>query len=331
MFTNLEALSKDSTRRFSLVVQGGGMRGVYSAGVLACFDNYGLQTHIKSISGSGTGAMNAAYFIANQPGSVNVYTSLLSNKEFINLARPRKKIDIDYMVDVALHQKFPIDVEALKSSPVDLDIVLTEAQTGQKVVLTKHQAFTRIYEEFRATSALPVFYDKKVPLSDGFYIDGEVSDLLPVDVALQHNPTDIIVVMTRPLSYYTRTSIIRPAYKRLMKKAAKYQSAAVRDMLPTNEAILKKNVASIKHGAVNGVQLHLIAPDKELKVNLASTDSARLESAAESGWKAAEAFLQARYHVAQDAEFSEVFDEEKAIKPEKISYIDTAPKKQRRS
>ncbi len=161
MFTNLDAITKDSTRRFSVVVQGGGMRGVYSAGVLACFDQHDVQERLISVTGSSLGAMNAAYFLAGQPGMVNIYTSLLSNKEFVNLARPRKKIDIDYMVDVALHQKFPIDVEALKLSKPELDIVLTEARTGKKFVMNKHQAFTRLYEEFRATTALPVLYDRK--------------------------------------------------------------------------------------------------------------------------------------------------------------------------
>ncbi len=328
MATLLEAM-QDNNRRFSIVVQGGGMRGVYSAGALACLDHYELQKNIVSVTGSSAGALNAAYFIAEQPGMVNTYTSLLSNKEFINLARSRKKVDVDYMIDIALHQKFPIDIVALKSSPVELDIVLTEARTGAKKVVSKHSAFTQIYEEFRATSALPVLYDKKVMVANEFYIDGGVSDLLPVDVAIDHKPTDILVIMTRPLSFYTRRSPFRPSIKRLLKKAAKYQSAAVREMLPTNEAMLKKNITSIKNGTTHGVQIHLIAPKRELKIGIASIDSARLESAAEQGWKAAEDLLNSEYReIALDKPAtSQVFDDVKPERLEKVRYIDDAPKK----
>ncbi len=122
-----------------------------------------------------------------------------------------------------------------------------------------------------------------------------MSDLIPVDVAIEHKPTDIIVIMTRPLSFYTRRSLFRPTIKQLMRRAAKYQSAAVREMLPTNEQTLRNNVERIKAGRVGDIQIHVIAPKRELKIGLASIDSARLEQAAEDGWKAAEDFLQAKY------------------------------------
>jgi len=79
---------------------------------------------------------------------------------------------------------------------------MTNAKNGRKVVVSDHHKFAQIYEEFRATAALPILYDKPVLVDGKAYIDGGVSDLLPVDVAIKLGCTDIVVVMTRQMSSY---------------------------------------------------------------------------------------------------------------------------------
>lgn len=334
MPTLLETLTnKKSTHRFALVVQGGGMRGVYSAGVLACFDYYKLQDRFIAVTGSAAGALNAGYFLAEQPGAVNIYTSLLASKSFVDLGRRAKRVDIDYMIDNALHDHFPIDIETLKKAKPAFDIVLTDADTGKKVILDQHGSFAKIYEEFRATTALPVLYDRKIPVKDGYFIDGGVSDLLPVDVASRHSPTDIIVIMTRPLGFYTKRSLFKPTVKKIIRQAAKYQSAAVRDMLPTNEKLLHQNIQAISSGHIGNAAIHLITPKSDIGVGLASIDSTKLEAAGEAGWRDAETFLHHEFTTQESYPIEEQLAEpepetiapEPVIDPEDSRYMEETP------
>lgn len=290
--TILDALKDTSVkRRWALVVQGGGMRGVYSAGALACFDHYDLQDCFDYAVGSSAGAMNAAYFLADQPGAVNVYTSLLSKKEFVDLTRKRKKIDIDYMVDVALHEQYPVDTAKLAKARAELDVVVTDADDGERIIIRDKKQFGDIYEQFRATSAMPVLYDRKVPLKQHFLVDGGVSDLIPIDVAVENQPTHVIVIMTRPLKFYTRKSLIKPAVRKLVRKAAKYQSVAIRDMLPTNELRLAANIRAVESKQIGSTHIYALFPKKEIPVGTATIDRAKLEISAERGWQDADNFL----------------------------------------
>ncbi|HIF10380.1 MAG TPA: hypothetical protein EYQ81_11485 [Sneathiellales bacterium] len=89
--------------RLGLVLQGGGMRGAYSIGALSVLQDEELQTAFDVVVGSSAGAVNGAYFLASQcQDSIRAYVEELSNKRFINLFRPRKILEIDFLIDEML-------------------------------------------------------------------------------------------------------------------------------------------------------------------------------------------------------------------------------------
>lgn len=282
----------DPKRTVAMVIQGGGMRGVYSAGILGCFLNEGLQEGFKHVIANSAGALNAGYFLSRQSGAVNVYIDLLSNKRFIDLKRQSKKIDIDYMVYVALHNYYPIDLKALNETKTKFHVIVTDAQSGKRVIISDHQKFQQIYEEFRATSALPIFYDKAVKLNRRYFIDGGVSDLIPVMVAGNYHPTDIVVIMTRPLADYKRRMAITAATKNLIKKVARNQSLPVQDQLPTNQVRLKHNIDALQKGTIGDARIHLLCPKVKLEVGAATINREKLERVAELGWSDALEFIE---------------------------------------
>lgn len=287
----LLSILKDPTRNVALVIQGGGMRGVYSAGILGCFLENGLGDSFKDVVANSAGALNAGYFLSAQAGAMNVYIDLLSNKKFINLKRQAKKIDIDYMVDVALHNYYPIDLEALNNAKSKFHVIVTDAQSGKRVIISDHKKFKEIYEEFRATSALPVFYDKAVKINKHYFIDGGVSDLIPVLVAASYKPTDIVVIMTRPLGDYKRRMALTTATRGLIKQVARNQSLPVQNQLPTNQVRLKHNIEALQSGQVGDAKIHLLCPTSKLEVGATTINREKLERVAELGWADAETFL----------------------------------------
>jgi predicted patatin/cPLA2 family phospholipase len=284
--------NKNDKRIFGLVLQGGGMRGVYSAGAFAPLAAYGFQDTFEHVIGSSAGAINGAYLMGGMAESYKVYEDELTNKNFVNLARRDKKVDVDYAIDVALHQKNPVNIERLRRAHTTLHVVMTNARTGKKEVISDHHKFLEIYEELRATAALPFLYDKKIKIRDTEYIDGGVSDLLPVDVAVQLGCTDIMVVMTQQVSSFRfdrrHTRLVNHLIRRFAKKTS---TAAVRKILPTNEKVLKANLRLLRHPAKK-IRIYLLEPsDEQILVSLATTDKPKVAALATLGVRDMDAFL----------------------------------------
>jgi predicted patatin/cPLA2 family phospholipase len=182
------ASEPDNPARPALVVQGGGMRGIYSLSALAELERLGLRDAFSRVIGSSAGAINGAYFLAGQAEeSISIYTEDLSNKQFVDPRRFWKIVDVDYMIDV-LKEKHHLDTEEMRRAPATLYTVLTDAKTAEARVVSSRDRSLDIYEVFRATAALPGLYGKKIAIEDDpgarRYIDGGVSDLLPLERVL---------------------------------------------------------------------------------------------------------------------------------------------------
>jgi predicted patatin/cPLA2 family phospholipase len=167
--------SKADKRVFGLVLQGGGMRAAYAAGAVVPLIQYEFTNAFEHVVGSSAGAINGAYFIDKHLETKDAYMYDLSNKNFVNLLRSEKKIDIDYAVDTVLKQKYPLNISNLNRAHAKLHTVLTDAKTGKLVVISDHKKFAEIYEELRATAAIPILYDKSVIVGGTYYVDGGVA------------------------------------------------------------------------------------------------------------------------------------------------------------
>ena len=259
------------------------MRGVYSAASITPLLEYGFANVFEHVIGSSAGAINGAYFLSTDVETFHTYTDDLTNKNFVNLLRTDKKVDIDYLVDIVMKHKRPINIQKLLHANGELHIVLTDARTGKAVVISDHQQFLEIYEEFRATAALPILYDRPVKVGGKWFIDGGVSDLLPIDVALKLGCTDILVVMTKPLADYHFDKRRQRLVKHLVHRYASDQPASFRQILPTNERTLKLNLHYISH-PLKKFRLYALEPsDSESLVGLATINKKKVSELAQLG------------------------------------------------
>jgi len=282
---------KNDKRVFGLVVQGGGMRAAYSAGAIAPLIEYGFADTFEHVVGSSAGAINGAYFMGADADTMLTYTDDLTNKNFVNLLRREKKVDIDYLVDAVMKHKRPVNITNLLKSHSQLHVVMTDARTGKKVVLSDHQKFVNIYEEFRATAALPILYDKPVLVDDKYYIDGGVSDLLPVDIAVKLGCTDIVVIMTQQISSYHFDRRHTRLVNHLIRKFAQGQPVAVRKVLPTNEHLLQVNLRRLLRPNKK-IRIFVLEPsNEEMLISLYTTDKPKVETLAKLGVTDMDVFL----------------------------------------
>lgn len=276
-------LARRGGRRFGLVVQGGGMRGVYSMGALTALEEAGLRESFDIVVGSSSGAINAAYFLSGQAAeAVDLYTRHLNNRKFINSLRLRKIVDIDFLVDVVLKQRRPLGLEILRTSPSLLEVVVVNAETGQPEVVTSRDDGYDFYEVIRATAALPGLYNRKVRLGNGRYVDGGLVDALPVGRALEDGADVVLTVATRLFGYRDEGS--GWLYRRIARLLAHGQTPAIRSLLGYPNRLLNETLRLLEDQADAPFPGWCVWPsDPSVLVDRTTIDGSQLRRCADMG------------------------------------------------
>jgi len=183
-----------------LVLQGGGMRGSYSIGVLVALTEMGLHTAFDHVFGVSSGAVNGAYFVAGQAKlAAKGYVEDLASKRFLSFARPGKFLDIDFMIDTVVKARKPLDLTRFRNSPATMHIGLTDYRTGGGVIVTNRDRGVDVAEALRATAALPLLYGKAVRVNGKKCLDGSVADPVPLSRAVERGCRRILLVLTSQL------------------------------------------------------------------------------------------------------------------------------------
>ncbi len=261
----------------ALVIQGGGMRGIYSAGAMTALAEIGLADSFSHIFASSSGAINGAYLLAGQtdlliPG----YAQYLNSKSpFIRYWRLNKIVDIDYLVDnVLMHSTFPLDVKAVIESPTTLHTLLTNFHTAENVDIDSKRIRANdnsghfLYEVLRATSALPLFYGRVIKINDVGYVDGGITDAIPLLRAIQTGCTDITVIATRGPNFRRNR---KSGFNRILGSLALISHpTALRKALLNEDYLFNETMRKLQ-----GID----DADKELKITLVyPSDNSRLAS-----------------------------------------------------
>ncbi len=271
-------------RELALVVQGGGMRGVYSMGALWALEERGLSDSFDVVIGSSAGAINGAYLLAGQAqAAVDVYVEYLSNKHFVNFLRLNRVVDIDYLVDDVLKVKCALDIKAIQASRSLLEVVLTHAETGKAHVVSGHDPDLDLYEVIRATAALPGLYNRKISIGGQPYIDGGVADGVPVVYAAETGAKRILSVLTRSPGF--RKLDAHPVQRQALKLLAAGQSPAIKAMMGRQD-LLFNQAMNLMEGKEQRDGLHVWSvwpSDTEKLVGRTTSDKQRLRQCAEMG------------------------------------------------
>jgi predicted acylesterase/phospholipase RssA len=185
-----------------LVLEGGGARAAYSAGLVHALAECGVRP--KVVIGTSSGSINAAFFASGQTATVvDLWANYVPGKHFISWRRQLTPfggpgLAVDDMLDrVMVGQSLFDPVAATRGDPV-LYVAVTDVSTGAGV-LVKPDA-SNVIEWLRASLALPVGYNRVVRIGDRGFIDGGVALPVPFDEPLEaacEGPT--VVVLTRKM------------------------------------------------------------------------------------------------------------------------------------
>lgn len=182
---------------------GGGMRGIYAAGVLDyCMDQ---NIHFDLAIGVSAGSANLASYAAGQRGrNFQFYTEYAFRKQYMSLSNfmERKSyVDLDYVYGTLSRAdgENPLDYAALRDSPTEFYVVATEAETGQVHYFDKSDVHQDDYNIMKASSALP-FACKPYPIGGTVYYDGALGDPVPIEKAFQLGCDRVVLLLTKPVN-----------------------------------------------------------------------------------------------------------------------------------
>mgnify|MGYP002573237426 CR=1 FL=1 len=200
-----------------LVLEGGGMRGIYTIGVLDLFDEYGIW--FDYVIGVSAGACNGASFVSGQRGrSLRINTGYLRDKRYLGLqsfVKTKSLFGMDFIFREIPDRLDPFDYKAFHAAPCEFVVGVTDVQTGGTVYFGK-ESMQGQCDVLRASSSIPVF-SPPVAIQGREYLDGGTTDAIPVRKALADGCDSLVVVLTRQRGYQKRPEGMRSIYRRVLK------------------------------------------------------------------------------------------------------------------
>jgi predicted patatin/cPLA2 family phospholipase len=176
------AMSSHTASRV-LLVEGGGLRGAFGAGVLEALLGGGFEqpAAFDDVIAVSSGAPTAAYAIAGQiADGVRIWEQYTSGDQLIsprNLLRGAPLMDIDRLVGV-FERVVPLAADRLGSARTRLWIGVTDCRNGEGALVRATPS--NVFSLLRATMALPVAYGKVVRVGGVPYVDGGVAAAVPI-------------------------------------------------------------------------------------------------------------------------------------------------------
>ncbi len=193
--------AREDGRRIALVIEGGGMRGVVSAGMTAAIEQLGLTNAFDEVHGASAGAFNAAFLIAEQASYLTgLYQHGFGNPRFVsarNLVRGRSLFNMDYVVNEVWRSQRPLHTDRILASAIELHCTATDVEEARIVDLTSLRDDAEIRSAMLASARLPWLAGAPVPFRGRMLFDATLAEAVPVHVP-RRTATDMLVLQTRP-------------------------------------------------------------------------------------------------------------------------------------
>jgi predicted patatin/cPLA2 family phospholipase len=200
----------DDGARIALVVEGGAMRGVISAGMVWALEDLGYVDAFDAVYGSSAGAINAAYFLAGQAGlGTTIYYEDINNTSFIRLGRAvvrRPIVNLGYLLDDVAIRRKPLRVDRVLTSPSPLSVLATDIDRQSPHVFNAFATARSLFAALRAGATMPVVAGDPFVHDGGRYLDASLSEPIPVPAAEANGCTHALVLLTRSGAMQARPS-----------------------------------------------------------------------------------------------------------------------------
>ena len=264
--------------KIGLVLEGGAMRGMYTAGVLDTFlDKDFWVDGIISVS---AGALFGVNYPSRQKGRAIRYNKkFISDKRYISfksLVSTGNIVNKDFAFYEVPFKYDVFDNKTFKESDIDFYVAVTNLQTAQAEYVKLIDPLAQM-EVLRATSAMP-YVSRPVEIGGIPYLDGAIADSIPVEQMQKLGYDKIIVILTRTLDY--RKSKLMAWIAKWFYRRYPYFADAVNQRY----AMYNRQFENVIKLAEKG-DIFVIRPSVDLKIKRIEKDPNKLQAMYELGMK----------------------------------------------
>ena len=273
-------------RKTALVLEGGGMRGVFTSGVLDAFMKHDLTfPYIVAVS---AGACNGMSYVSHQPRRARISNiDYLARYKYIGLRHLVTQgciFDRELLYDKFPNQYLPFDFDTFFSSSMTFEMVTTNCLTGQPMYLSERHDRQRALDIVRASSSLP-FVSKIVDVDGIPMLDGGIVDSIPLQHAIDMGHPSNVLVLTRNRGYRDTgkdMKIPRFIYRKYPR---------LREVLSRRLAAYNAQLEYVERMEDEG-RVICIRPERPMEVDRIEKDIAKLERLYEEGFALGERFCE---------------------------------------
>lgn len=272
-------------RKTGLVLEGGGMRGVFTSGVLDAFMKHELYfNYVVAVS---AGACNGLSYMSRQPRRARLSNiDMLVKYNYIGLRHLVTQgciFDPELLYDRFPNELIPYDYDTYFSSPATFEMVVTNCNTGRAEYLTEKDGDRqRLLDICRASSSLP-YVSKVIDVDGQPYLDGGIVDSIPVQRAIETGHEKNVLVLTRNRGYRNTSKdlkIPRFVYKNYPR---------LRVTLSRRIAEYNRQLDMVEQMEDRG-EVMVIRPMRPMEVDRIEKDEKKLEALYEEGFQLGEEF-----------------------------------------
>lgn len=264
-----------------LVLEGGGMKGVYTAGVLDFFLDKGVE--FSSVYGVSAGACSMCSYLSKQrERALNVTIDYLDSKKYCSwesLLATGNLFNVDTCYSLIPDYLDPFDHETFEKYQGKAYSVVTNIETGRPEYLRLRDLRKDIIK-VRASASLPLV-SRNVEIDGKYYLDGGVSDSIPLQKSVMDGNRKNVVIMTKEIGYIRKPA--ETAQLALLKvRYLRYPK--VHELMSSRHLRYNECVKYIEEQSRSG-QAFVIRPKKKSSVGRIEKDKTKLMELYQKGYQ----------------------------------------------
>lgn len=268
-----------------LVLEGGGVRGIYTAGILDVFMENGLG--FDGVVGVSAGAIHGCSFLSGQKGrSIRYYKKYSGDPRFMSLRSfitTGDFVGVDFCYHELPEQLDVYDFDEFKRRGVPFYAVCTNVETGQAEYMLISDMLEQI-DYIRASASLP-YFSRIVEINGKKYLDGGCSDSIPVSAFQKMGYERNVVILTRHSEYRKK-----PEMEKLAKIVYRKYPAFI-EALRKRHIVYNQTTAEIAEMEKAG-SIFVIRPDSALDIGRLETDPEKIQKIYDIGRRDAEKHME---------------------------------------
>lgn len=205
--------------KIGLVLEGGGHRGIYTAGILDTFAQNNIS--FDGIMGVSAGCIHGVSFLSGQIGRSVRYTTKFCNNpsymSFKSLIKTGDFFNVDFCYYKLPETLDPFDNDAFDKNPTPFYAVCSDVNTGKAVYHKCDSVRGEKIKWIQASASMPLAA-KIVKIDDGEFLDGGITDSIPIKKMQELGYSKNIVILTQEAGYRKKPNSLLPLIKRVYKK-----------------------------------------------------------------------------------------------------------------